>query len=66
MKKAILLGVAALCMASCGSSSKENAIQRLPSDQISVFTSSDKQLENAYNLGEKRWHCHTHMIIVIR
>lgn len=42
MKKAILLGVAALCMASCGSSSKENAIQRLPSDQISVFTSSDK------------------------
>ena len=65
MKKAILLGVAALCMASCGSSSKEDAIQRLPSDQISVFTSSDKQLEMR-TIGQKRWHCHTHMIIVIR
>lgn len=53
MKKAILLGVTALCMVSCGSSSKEDSIQRLPSDQISVFTSSDKQLENAYNWARK-------------
>lgn len=53
MKKAILLGVTALCMAGCSSSSKEDAIQRLPSDQVSVFTSSDKQLENAYNWAKK-------------
>lgn len=65
MKKAILLGVAALCMASCGSSSKENAIQRLPSDQnryLPLRISSWKMR----TIGRKRWHCHTHMIIVIR
>ena len=53
MKKAIVLGTVVLCMAGCGSSSKKTVVQELPVEQTSVFTSSDKELENAYNWAKK-------------
>lgn len=53
MKQFLLTGIAAVCLAGCSSSPKENTVPQLTADQISVFTSSDKQMENAYIWAKK-------------
>ena len=53
MKNVILYGVAAICLSGCGNSPKNKAIEKLPVEQTSVFTSSDKKLENAYAWAKK-------------
>lgn len=54
MQKVILTALIALLMVGCGSSHKENGRQILDTDQISLFTSSDKVLENSYSWAKKR------------
>lgn len=53
MKNVILYGVAALCLTGCKNSAKNKTIEKLPIEQTSVFTSSDKELENAYTWAKK-------------
>lgn len=54
MKKQLFLtGIAALCWTSCISSPIENNVQQPSTDGISVFTSSDKKMENAYIWAKK-------------
>lgn len=53
MKKIILSTLIPLCIAGCSSSSEKKSVQPLESEQTSVFTSSDKNLENAYNWAKK-------------
>lgn len=53
MKNIILYGIAAICLTSCGNSSKTKTIGKLPTEQVSIFTSSDKKLENAYVWAKK-------------
>lgn len=53
MKQILLLGLTVFALIGCDSSSKEKSVQVLPTDQVSVFTSSDKKLEKAYNWAKK-------------
>lgn len=52
MKHTLLIGLSVLCLMGCGTSQKENDGQLTP-EQISVFTSSDKDLENVYMWAKK-------------
>ncbi len=60
MRKVIIAGLAVLCMTGCGSFSKEAVVQELPPEQVSVFASSDKQMEKAYQWAKKMALSYTH------
>lgn len=53
VKQILLAGLATACMAGCGSSSKDQSVKELSPEEISVFSSSDKELEKAYNWAKK-------------
>lgn len=53
MKKVIISGLTLICLAGCGSPSKEKPLAELQPEQISLFTSSDKEMEKAYNWARR-------------
>lgn len=53
LKQILITGLITLCMTGCGSSSKEHTAKNLSYEEISTFTSSDKELEKAYNWAKK-------------
>lgn len=53
MKQMIALGLMALCITGCGSSPEKRSVPSLAPEQTSVFTCSDKNMENAYNWAKK-------------
>lgn len=52
MKRTLLIGLSVLCLTGCGTSQKKNENRPAP-EQVSVFTSSDKELENVYAWAKK-------------
>ncbi len=53
MKNMFLIGTSALLLSACVGSSTKKPIEKLPLEQTSVFASTDKNLENAYNWAKK-------------
>lgn len=53
MRHLLLLGTTALLLSGCGNSTQKAVIEKLPQEQIAVFVSTDKHLENTYNWARK-------------
>lgn len=53
MKKVLLYTVAVSVISSCGNQSNKDVVPVLPQDQISVFTSTNNDLEKTYNWARK-------------
>ena len=53
MRHLLLLGTTALLLSGCGNSAQKAVIEKLPQEQIAVFVSTDKHLENTYNWARK-------------
>lgn len=53
MKNLFLIGASTLLLSACAGSSTKKSIERLPLEQTSVFTSTDKKLEDTYNWAKK-------------
>lgn len=53
MRRILLYVLAAFVVSSCGNRSNNEVVSKLPQEKISVFTSSDKKLEDTYNWARK-------------
>lgn len=53
IKQILIAGLITGCMTGCGSSSKEHTVKKLSYEETSTFTSSDKELEKAYNWAKR-------------
>lgn len=53
MRKTILYSVVAFLVLSCGNQSGKSGVSELPQEQISVFSSTDSELEKTYNWARK-------------
>jgi outer membrane biogenesis lipoprotein LolB len=53
VKHLLLLGATVLLLSGCGNSSRKNIMEKLPQEQIAVFVSTDKHLEDTYNWARK-------------
>lgn len=53
MRKTILYSVVAFLVSSCGNQSGKSGVSELPQEQISVFSSTDSELEKTYNWARK-------------
>lgn len=53
MRHLLLLGTTALLLSGCGNSSQKAVMEKLSQEQIAVFASTDKHLENTYNWARK-------------
>lgn len=53
VKQLLIGGLITLCMTGCGSTSKKHTVNKLSYEETSTFTSSDKELEKAYNWAKR-------------